>query len=392
MEPGEHLDWPFLEPRHRALGAAIGRWAGSEARAALRPGDTDASCRALVAALGAGGWLGHAVAAGEGGRLDVRAVCVAREQLAAELALADFAFAMQGLGSTPIALAGSPGLRAAYLPASAAGEAIAAFALSEPGAGSDVAAIATRARREGPGYVLEGTKTWVSNGGIADYYVLFARTGEAPGSRGLSAFVIDAGTPGLSIAERIEVSAPHPLARLELDGCRVAEERLLGTPGRGLALALATLERFRPTVGAAALGLARRALAEALGHARERPIYGGRLADLAVTRAALAEMALRIDAAAALVYRAAWRRDTSAARIDREAAMAKLYATEAAQEVIDAALQLHGARGVVAGSVMETLYREVRALRIYEGTSEVQREVIARALLAGEAGNGGQRS
>ncbi|MEE8202982.1 MAG: acyl-CoA dehydrogenase family protein, partial [Alphaproteobacteria bacterium] len=304
------------------------------------------------------------------------------ETLARHGALADFAFALQGLGSGAITLFGSDDLKRAYLPAVADGGKIAAFALSEPEAGSDVAAIATRAEEDGDAYVLNGTKTWISNGGIADFYTLFARTGEAPGARGLTAFVVDATTPGLDIAERIEVIAPHPLATLSLRDCRVAKSQRLGAPGEGFKIAMATLDVFRATVGAAALGLARRALDEALTRAMSRRLFGAPLADLQMTQASLADMALDVDAAALLVYRAAWTRDRIAGRVTREAAMAKLFATEAAQRVVDAAVQIFGGLGVVSGHPVEKLYREVRALRIYEGASEVQKVVIARQAIA----------
>jgi acyl-CoA dehydrogenase len=314
--------------------------------------------------------------------LDARALCLIREILARHAGLADFAFAMQGLGSATIGLFGSDAQKDRYLPGVARGERIAAFALSEPDAGSDVAAIATTARRDGDRWRLDGRKTWISNGGIADHLVLFARTGEAPGARGLTAFILDAGTPGLVVEARIATLAPHPLATLRLEGCVVPDGQRLGEPGQGFRLAMATLDHFRPTVGAAALGFARRALDEALRHARGRRMFGATLADLPLAQARLGEMATEIDAAALLVYRAAWAKDRGAARITREAAMAKLFATEAAQRVVDAAVQLHGGLGVMRGSAVESLYREVRALRIYEGASEVQQLVIARALLA----------
>jgi acyl-CoA dehydrogenase len=292
---------------------------------------------------------------------------------------------MQGLGSGAISLFGSKEQRSTYLPAVAQGRKIAAFALSEQAAGSDVAAIATTATEDGEGFVLNGGKTWISNGGIADFYVVFARTGEAPGAKGLSAFVVDADAPGLSIAERIELIAPHPLASLRFKDCRVPRERLLGEAGQGFRIAMATLDVFRPTVGAAALGFARRALDETLARAASRKLFGGALADLQMVQGKLADMALAVDAAALLVYRAAWAKDAGAERITREAAMAKLHATEAAQAVIDDAVQLHGGQGVVAGHPVERLYREVRALRIYEGASEVQKVVIARQVLAAHA-------
>ena len=386
MPDSTYRDWPFFEDHHRALAAEIDAWSAREiGPLADHGGDVDAACRALVTRLAAGGWLRHVVPAAYGGpkeSLDVRALCLIRETLARHGALADFAFALQGLGSGAITLFGSDDLKRAYLPAVADGGKIAAFALSEPEAGSDVAAIATRAEEDGDAYVLNGTKTWISNGGIADFYTLFARTGEAPGARGLTAFVVDAATPGLDIAERIEVIAPHPLATLSLRDCRVAKSQRLGAPGEGFKIAMATLDVFRATVGAAALGLARRALDEALARAMSRRLFGAPLADLQMTQASLADMALDVDAAALLVYRAAWTRDRIAGRVTREAAMAKLFATEAAQRVVDAAVQIFGGLGVVSGHPVEKLYREVRALRIYEGASEVQKVVIARQAIA----------
>ena len=369
------LQWPFLEERHRALAREIEAWAQRNVRD--EDGDVDAACRRLVKALGAAGWLDHCV-----GAIDTRAVCIVRETLARHSGLADFAFAMQGLGSGAISLAGTEEQKRRYLPRVAKGDAIAAFALSEPGAGSDAAALACAARAEGGGYVLDGEKTWISNGGIADFYVVFARTGEAPGARGVSAFVVDAGTPGLEIAERIDVIAPHPLARLAFKGCRLPASSLLGAPGEGFKLAMRTLDVFRTSVAAAALGFARRAMAEAIARATSRPMFGAMLADLQITQAKLAEMATGIDAAALLTYRAAWQRDQGQA-ITREAAMAKMAATETAQRVIDAAVQMCGAAGVVSGAPVERLYREIRALRIYEGATEVQGLIIARELLKG---------
>ena len=388
MPDRSFLAWPFFEERHRALRGEVERFA-ADALTDLedRAADLDATCRRLVRRLGDAGLLRHVVPAAHGGAgpdLDVRTLCLVRETLARFAGLADFAFAMQGLGSGAISLFGTEEQRRRYLPGVAAGRAIAAFALSEREAGSDVAALATTAEPDGPGFVLNGAKTWISNGGIADFYVLFARTGEAPGARGLSAFIIDADSPGLEIAERIEVIAPHPLASLRLDRCRVPREGLLGEPGQGFKVAMATLDVFRPTVGAAALGFARRALDEALARATGRQLFGGPLAEQPAIQAKLADMALRVDAAALLVYRAAWAKDAGAVRITREAAMAKLYATEAAQRVIDDAVQIHGALGVVAGHPVERLYREVRALRIYEGASEVQKVVIARQTLAAD--------
>ena len=381
MPDRSFLDWPFLEPCHRDLADRLEDWAGASL-AGVDHADTDAACRELVRRLGRDGWLAHSAAdLGDGGALDVRALCLIRETLARHDGLADFAFAMQGLGMGAVTLFGT-GEQRRWLRATRAGEAIAAFALSEPRSGSDVAAIETTATREGSGFVIDGEKTWISNGGIADLYTVFARTGEAQGARGLSAFLVPADTPGLEVAERIEVMAPHPLARLRIEGCRVGADALLGEPGAGFRIAMSVLDVFRSTVAAAALGFARRALDEALARVRERELFGAPLADLQMVQGHLAQMALDVDAAALLTYRAAWLKDQGAPRVSREAAMAKLHATEAAQDVIDRAVQLHGGDGVRVGSVTERLYREIRALRIYEGASDVQRVVIARATLA----------
>ncbi|TWI65199.1 acyl-CoA dehydrogenase/2-aminobenzoate-CoA ligase [Pseudoduganella lurida] len=383
MADKAYLDWPFVEPRHRQLERELDAWAASQL-VVPHGGDVDAICRALVKQLGAAGWLRHAVGGtahgGSADALDTRALCVIRETLARHAGLADFAFAMQGLGAGAISLSGSDAQREAYLPRVARGDAIAAFALSEPQAGSDVAALGCAAVRDGDSYVLDGEKTWISNGGIADFYVVFARTGEAPGARGISAFIVDADTPGLNIAERIDVIAPHPLARLRFEGCRVPAANLVGVAGQGFKVAMATLDVFRTSVAAAALGFARRALDEALAHARTRTMFGGVLADFQLTQAKLAQMATGIDAAALLTYRAAWLRDTGV-RVTKEAAMAKLTATETAHQVIDAAVQMFGGQGVVSGATVESLYREIRALRIYEGATEVQQLIIARELL-----------
>ncbi|HEV7367738.1 acyl-CoA dehydrogenase family protein [Arenibaculum sp.] len=393
MPDRSFLSWPFLDDAHRDLAGEIESWAAAElaplAHGAER--DLDGTCRTLVRRLGEDGWLRRVVPASHGGaaeRLDVRSLCLIRETLARHLGLADFSFAMQGLGSAPISLFGGRDLKDRYLPGVRDGRAIAAFALSEPDAGSDVAATATTAIRDGGDWVLDGAKTWISNGGIADHYVVFARTGEAPGAKGLSAFVVDADAPGLEIAERIEVTAPHPLATLRFAGCRVPGDRLIGRPGEGFRIAMATLDVFRSTVGAAALGFARRALDEALTRAASRRIFGATLADLQLVQAKLADMAVEVDAAALLVYRAAWTKDGGAERVTREASMAKLYATEAAQRVIDAAVQIFGGLGVTRGVPVEELYREIRPLRIYEGASEVQKIVIARQTLAAHAGDG----
>ena len=379
------LRWPFFEEQHRDFQAGLEAFCAG-ALGHVDHGDTDAACRALVAALGDGGWL--APTGGE--RLDVRTLCLARETLARHDGLADFAFAMQGLGMGAVSLFGSPGQRA-WLERTRAGRAIAAFALTEPGAGSDVAAMQTTARREAGGWVLDGEKTWISNGGIADVYVVFARTGEAPGARGISAFLMPGDAPGLEVVARLQVMAPHPLAHLRLSGVRLPEDALIGPAGGGFKVAMSVLDVFRSTVGAAALGFARRALDEALARARRVRPSGGTLADFQLVQGHLADMALKIDAAALLVYRAAWTKDMGAARVSREAAMAKLYATEAAQEVIDAAVQLHGGDGVREGEAVERLYREIRALRIYEGASDVQRVVIARAVMDEAAAGEGRR-
>ena len=378
------LSWPFFDDGHRRLAAQLDAWIPGEI-APHAHGDVDAACRGLVRTLAAGGWLRFAIPAAQGGiheRLEVRSLCLIRELLAHASGLADFAFAMQGLGAGPISMFGSDEQRARWLPAVAAGDAIMAFALSEPDAGSDVGAMATTARSFGDGYVIDGEKTWISNAGIADRYTVFTRFPEA-GERGFAAFVVDADNPGLRVSERIDVTAPHPLGTVDFDGCRVGADALLGEAGGGMKVALGTLDIFRSTVGAAALGFARRALDEAVAFTTQRQAFGSVLSEHQLTRASLAEMAVAVDTSALLVYRAAWTRDGGAPRVTREAAMAKLHATESAQQVIDRAVQLLGARGVVAGSVVESLYREVRALRIYEGTSEIQKLVIAGQLLAG---------
>ncbi len=381
MADTSFLAWPFFEPRHRDFAGRLEAWCASELGTGVHPHhDVDAECRDLVARLGAAGWLAEAVP-DDVSTVDVRTLCLAREILARYTGLADFAFAMQGLGSGSIALYGDTAMKSRVLPEVRAGSRIAAFALSEKNAGSDVAAMTTTATRVPEGWRIDGEKTWISNGGIAGHYVVFARTGEAPGARGLSAFLVEANTPGLSIAERIEVIAPHPLATLAFDNCVVPAGNLLGKPGEGFKVAMSTLDIFRPTVGAAALGFARRALDEALSRATTRQMFGATLADLPITQAKLADMALAIDTSALLVYRAAWARDVQGTRITREAAMAKLHATEAAQLVIDSAVQILGGLGVTVGQKVEELYREVRALRIYEGATEVQKLIIARQTL-----------
>ncbi len=388
MSRTAHLRLPFFDAQHRAFADELDEWAqraltdleGSDAA----HGDVDAACVAWVRALGAAGWLKHCVPAGYGGAHDpLRSLylVIARETLARHSGLADFAFTMQGLGSAPISLAGSEELKNDYLPRVAGGAAIAAFALTEPEAGSDVAAMAMSARRAGDHYLLDGEKTWISNGGIADFYVVFARTGEAPGARGISAFVVDAGTPGFEIAERLDVTAPHPLARLRFQSCRIPVSHLIGASGKGFKIAMRSLDIFRAGVAAAALGFARRALDEALARVTTRKMFGQTLADFQLTQAALADMATEIDGAALLTYRAAWLRDVEGVPTTREAAMAKMAATEGAQRVIDRAVQMFGGLGVGVGSVVERLYREIRPLRIYEGATEVQKLIIGRDLL-----------
>jgi len=387
MSDTTYLDWPFFQPHHAALARSLDAWATQQVPQA-HAADVDAACRALVRSLGQAGWLRHAVAGtAHGGAtevIDTRAICLIRETLARHSGLADFAFAMQGLGSGAISLAGSPAQRAHYLPRVAAGQAIAAFALSEPEAGSDVAAMQCSARVDGDHVVLDGEKTWISNGGIADFYVVFARSGEAPGARGISAFIVDADTPGLSIAERIDVIAPHPLARLRFSQCRVPLSQRVGEAGEGFKVAMRTLDVFRTSVAAASLGFARRALDEALARASSRKMFGGVLGDFQLTQAKLAQMATTIDSAALLTYRAAWQRDQGR-NVTRAAAMAKLAATEGAQQVIDAAVQIWGGLGVVSEQPVERLYREIRALRIYEGATEVQQLIIGRDLLREQA-------
>jgi acyl-CoA dehydrogenase len=381
-----YLDWPFFDESHRALARNLDAWAEQRLSGGHDHVDTDAACHNLVAVLGEAGWLEYCVPKAHGGRLeriDSRSLCIARETLARHDGLADFAFAMQGLGSGSISIAGSDELRSRYLPRVAQGEAIAAFALSERDAGSDVAAMQTRARVDGGAVVLNGSKTWISNGGIADFYCVFAREMDAPGARGISAFVVDADTPGLSIAARIEVIAPHPLAALAFEDCRIPAANRLGAPGEGFKVAMQTLDIFRASVAAAALGFARRALDEAIARATSRKMFGQTLADFQLTQAAIADMATGIDTSALLTYRAAWLRDVKQGRTTREAAMAKMVSTETAQAVIDRAVQIFGGLGVVSGQAVEKLYREIRSLRIYEGATEVQKLIIARETLRG---------
>ena len=384
MDPLQHLDWPFFDERHRQFARALDAWAG-EHITRIAGESTDDTCRRFVRRLGAGGWLRHAVAGtaygGAAETLDTRTLCLAREVLARHHGLADFAFAMQGLGSGAISLQGTPEQRARHLPRVAAGEAIAAFALSEPEAGSDVGAMRCAARVQGDHVLLDGDKTWISNGGIADLYVVFARSDPASrGAKGISAYIVEAGTPGFEIAERIDVIAPHPLARLRFDNCRVPLANRIGAEGEGFKVAMRNLDVFRTSVAAAALGFARHALHEGLHRAATRPMFGGRLADLQLTQASLAQMATTVDSAALLTYRAAWLRDQGR-NVTQEAAMAKMAATEGAQRVIDAAVQIFGGQGVQCGQAVEELYREIRALRIYEGATEVQQLIIGRELL-----------
>jgi len=382
-----HLDWPFLEPRHKTLAEDLELWAGHALSEGTHPHsvrEVDEACRTLVRQLGEGGWLKYAI----GGRaygasadtIDTRGVCLIRETLAYHSGLADFAFAMQGLGSGAISNFGTHDQKQRYLPRVASGAAVAAFAISEPDAGSDVAALKCATKRDGDYYLISGEKTWISNGGIADFYVTFARTGEDSGSRGISAFIINADSPGLKIAERIEVMAPHPLARLVFDNCRIPATQLLGEEGQGFKIAMSTLDIFRSSVAAAALGFARRALKEAFSRSTSRKMFGQTLADFQLTQAKLAKMATDIDAAALLTYRAAWLKDQGQP-VTVEAAMAKLTATEIAQQAIDSAMQIFGALGVANGQTVEQLYREIRPLRIYEGATEVQQLIIARGII-----------
>jgi acyl-CoA dehydrogenase len=379
-----NVTWPFFDEEHRAFAAGLVEWL-ARVNVLDDERNADASCRAWVRALADAGWLRACIPGAYGGiraGLDVRTLCLAREMLANHSALADFAFAMQGLGSAPIALFGSTELQRRYLPNVANGRCVAAFALSEREAGSDVAALATQARRDGDAYVIDGEKTWISNAGVADLYIIFART-SGDGARGLSAFAVDAGTAGCSVGKRVETISPHPLGSLRLERCRVPASQRIGEDGEGFKIAMATLDVFRATVGAAALGFARRALAETVAHAKTRLLFGKPLGDLQMAQAAIAAMATDVDASALLVYRAGWVKDTGAARVTRESAMAKWFATEAAGRVCDRAVQLFGARGVVRGEVVERLYRDVRALRIYEGASEIQQIVIAKQTLEG---------
>ena len=375
MPDRSFLDWPFFEDRHRALAAGLDAWAVKHL-ADVDHRDTDAACRNIVTALGDGGWL--ELSGAMDGQLDVRSLCIIRETLARHDGLADFCFAMQGLGSGAISLFGTDAQKAEWLPKTRAGKAISAFALTEPQSGSDVANSTMTATRDGAGYILNGEKTWISNGGIADVYTVFARTGEGEGAKGLSAFIVPAQTAGLRVAKRLQTIAPHPLATLSFEDCRIPARAMLDAPGAGFRIAMSVLDVFRSTVAAAALGFARRALDEAVERVSTRHVQGAPLADLQMVQGHIADMAVDVDASALLIYRAAWTKDSGAPRVTREAAMAKLFATDRAQVVIDKAVQLHGGDGVRSGMMVESLYREIRALRIYEGASDVQRVIIAR--------------
>lgn len=378
MSDRSFLTWPFFDDSHRVLADRLENWAQANL-SQLDHRDTDATCRKLVRMMGDAGWLEYS--ASEAGTLDVRTLCLIRETLARHDGLADFAFAMQGLGTGAITLFGTDKQKATWLTQTRAGSAISAFALTEPQSGSDVANSTMTATRDGDFYVLNGEKTWISNGGIADVYTVFARTGEAPGAKGLSAFIVPANTAGLNVKERLETIAPHPLATLEFKDCRIPAADMIGNPGQGFAIAMSVLDVFRSTVAAAALGFARRALDETLTRVTKRQVQGQALAELQLVQGHIADMALDIDAAALLIYRAGWTKDSGAPRITREAAMAKLFATEQAQVIIDKAVQLHGGDGVRTGQTVERLYREIRALRIYEGASDVQKIIIARQTL-----------
>jgi acyl-CoA dehydrogenase len=378
------IDTPLLEDRHRRLAEQVDRFNREQTGGTPRGEGEDEQARRLVRTLAAEGLLDHTVPAqfDRGAKeIDVRALCVVRERLSYESSLADLMFAMQGLGSFPVALAGGGEIKRRLLPLVKSGEAIAAFAITEPEAGSDVSAIQATARRDGAAYVIDGCKTFISNAGLADFYTVFARTGAEGGHKAISAFVVEKDAPGFSLEEKIELIAPHPIGRVRFNGCRVPAANRLGEEGGGFKIAMATLDTFRPTVGAAAVGLAWRALDEALGYAARRVQFGRPIAEFQSTRMKLAEMATELDAARLLVYRAAWKKDNSSERVTLESAMAKLYATEAAQRIVDAAVQIHGGAGLVKGAAVEHLYREIRALRIYEGTSEIQKLVIAGQLL-----------
>jgi|TARA_R110002096_G_scaffold257381_1_gene450884 acyl-CoA dehydrogenase len=379
-----YLEWPFFEEHHRTLAADLEVWCQNNLADGHDHSDIDKACKELLAKLADGGWLRYVVPKAHGGvfdDLDVRSLCLIRETLARHDGLADFVFAMQGLGSGTITLFASETIKEDYLPDVAAGKKMAAFALTELESGSDVANMTSAAKDKGDHYLVNGAKTYISNGGIADYYVLFVRTGEAPGAKGLSAMILDADTEGLEITERIEVIAPHPLATIRFNNCKIPKEKLLGAAGSGFKASMATLDIFRSTVGAAALGFARRALSDAVERTQNRHLFGAPLNNLQLVQGMLAESAVDVDTSALLIYRAAWTRDTTDRRVTREAAMAKMHATETAQNVIDKAVQIFGGMGVVSGIKVEELYREIRALRIYEGATEVQKVIIAKQLL-----------
>ncbi len=381
----QFLEWPFFDDAHRDYAARFEAWVAAHHDPLACAGQTETEAvRAQARLLGAGGWLQALLPASLGGsreKVDVRTLCLTRDILARVSGLADCTLAMQGLGAVPIVLFGTPAQQRHYLPRMADGTCITGFCLSETEAGSDVSALQTGAKREGDRYVLTGRKTWISNAGVGHTFVVFARTGEAPGARGLSAFVVDADTPGFSVPQSIEVVAPHVIGTVAFDDCRVPASCMLGQPGEGFKVAMATLDVMRSTVGAAALGFARRALAEATAHVRTRKVFGQALAQFQATQMRIADMALDVETAALLVYRAAWTKDTLRDRVTLEASMAKLHATEAAQRVIDSAVQLLGGLGVTAGSTVERLYREIRPLRIYEGTSEIQKLIIGGQVL-----------
>jgi len=383
--PNSYLEWPFFDDAHRRMAGELAAWMQSHHTALGCEGVNEhTAVRALARLLGDGGWLNYLLPAALGGardKVDVRSLCIARDLLARDSGLADCTLAMQGLGGVPLVLFGTAAQQAEFLPRIARGTCVTGFGLSEAEAGSDVAALKTSARRIGAEYVINGRKTWISNAGVADAYIVFARTGEAPGAKGLSAFVVDADTPGLTVPQSIEVIAPHVIGDLAFNDCRIPASRMLGQPGDGFKVAMATLDVMRSTVGAAALGFARRALAEACAHVKGRHVFGQPLAQLQATQMRIADMALEVDTAALLVYRAAWTKDTLRDRVTLEASMAKLHATEAAQRVIDAAVQLFGGLGVTVGNVAERLYREIRPLRIYEGASEIQKLIIAGQVL-----------
>ncbi|MDO9025446.1 acyl-CoA dehydrogenase family protein [Zwartia sp.] len=384
----DSLKLPFFEESHRTLYEDVKTWSAAALTNRVHQGDVDAHCVHLIHQLGDAGWLRYCVPAEYGGalqELDSRSLCLLRQTLGYYDGLADFSFVMQGLGSGPISLFGSEALKQKYLPHVASGKMIAAFALSEPDAGSDVAAMSTRATRTSHGYRLNGVKTWISNAGIADFYTVFARV-ENDDAEGVTAFVVDANTPGLHVSERFEVCAPHPIGTLTFTDCEIPVSQRIGEAGKGFKVAMQNLDVFRASVGAAALGFAEAALDMGISRATTRPMFGGTLADLQITQAAIGDMSTEIDAAMLLIYRAAWERDVLKQRTTKSAAMAKMFATESAQRVIDRCVQLHGGLGVKVGHPIEMLYREIRALRIYEGATEVQQVIIARETMKMKTG------